>query len=133
MNPYKMFKTEEKMEAGGIELDYGDFKFRIARAGGSNTKYTRLLAKRLKPYQRQMDMGVLENDVADRLMAGIYADSVILGWEGVTDADGNPMEFTRENCVTLFLDLPGLFSDIREQAQKAVNFRAEALENAAKN
>jgi hypothetical protein len=134
MNLYQTFKADESMEKTGIDLQYGpDCKIRIARAGGSNRRYGKLLGERLKPFRRQMDNGTLDDAVAAELMAEVYAESVILGWTGVDGPDGQPLDFNRENCVKLLTDLPELFRDIQEQAAKIANFRAAEREADAKN
>jgi len=66
-------------------------------------------------------------------MAEVYAETVLLGWTGVADENGTPLPFTKENCVKLLTDLPDLFRDIQEQAQRVANFRAADLEADAKN
>jgi hypothetical protein len=52
----------------------------------------------------------------------------VLGWEGVEDREGNPMEFSRDNVVRLFTDLPELFLDVQQQSQKAALFLVDILE-----
>lgn len=131
MNPYELFKTDSNMEAAGIDLDYGDFSIRISRAGGANQKYLKLLGERMKPHRRRIENGTLDNAVAERLLAEVYADSVILGWTNITDADGQALPFNRDNCVRLLLDLPELFRDIQEQAGRVANFRAAQIEGDA--
>ncbi|MDY0212552.1 MAG: hypothetical protein RBR06_06065 [Desulfuromonadaceae bacterium] len=134
MNLYKAFKADGNMEKDGIDLPYGEgVSIRIARAGGSNSRYGKLLGERLKPHRRQMDNGTLDDKVAERIMAEVYADAVLVGWQGVTDADGAPLEFSRDNCIRLLLDLPELFRDIQEQAGRVANFRKAELEADAKN
>jgi len=134
MNPYAMFKTNPAAEAeAGIVLDYGTFSIRIVRAGGANRKFGKLLGDRLKPYRRQIDNDTMDDAAAQKIMAETYADAVILGWEGVTDEAGTPLDFSRANCVTLLTDLPELFRDIQEQAGRAANFRAAEREADAKN
>ena len=91
MNPYAMFKTNVAAEADqGIALDYGSFSIRINRAGGSNKRYGQELIRRLKPYRRQIDNDTLDNAVAEKVMAGLYADTVVIGWDGVTDENNAP-------------------------------------------
>jgi hypothetical protein len=128
MSLYKKFATDENAEAGeGIVLDYGDgVKIRIHRAGGGNKAFARILEAKTKPYRRQIDNGTIDQDVMRRLMAEIYAKSVIIGWEGVTDEDDHPLAFTEENVVKVLLDLPDLFRDIQEAASNAALFRADA-------
>lgn len=132
--PYSMFRTDPKVEAlEGIVLNYGPFNIRVARAGGANAKFRTVLTDRLRPYRKQMEMGSMDDDVAQKLLAEVYADSVILGWEGVTNAEGKILPFTRDNVIKVLLDLPDLFKDVQEQASLLSNFKAEALEDEAKN
>ena len=139
MNIYKKFRTDEKLETKGIELNYGDnskglpILIRIARAGGDNIQFTKTLEKRTKPFRRQLQLDTMDEKVAKKLMLEVYADSVILGWSGVEDADNNDIPFTRENCIKVMTDLPDLFADIQEQAGKAALFRIEVLEEDSKN
>jgi hypothetical protein len=128
-----MFQTDAAVETAGIDLDYGDFAIRIARAGGGNQKYIKLLGERMKPHRRKIENGTLDNAAAERLLAEVYADSVIVGWTHVTDADGKPMEFTRAACVKLLLDLPELFRDIQDQAGRVANFRKAEIEADARD
>lgn len=134
MNLYKTYKTTDTMEKDGIDLQYGpDCRIRIARAGGSNQRFGKLLGDKLKPYRRQIDNGTMDDAVAAKIMAEVYAETVILGWTGVEDSDGNKLDFNRETCTNLLIDLPELFRDIQEQAQKVSNFRAEEREEDTKN
>lgn len=129
MNFYKQFSTSEDLESKvGVTLDYGAAgKITIHRAGGTNKKFGETITAKLKPYRRQIDAGTLADDVANRVLAEAYADAVIIGWEGVTDANGDALDFTRANVVKLLTDLPELFKDIQAQATDVANFRAEQI------
>lgn len=134
MSLYTMFKANESREKDdGIVLDYGTAKIRVRRAGGSNRKFSDLLTKKLRPYKRQLENETLDPDTGTRVMAEVYAEAIVTGWEGVTDSADKPLPFTRDNCVKLFLDLPDLFRDVQEQAQKLANFREEEIEADTKN
>lgn len=131
---YDTFKADESLEQQGIELDYGDAGlFKIARAGGSNKEFARLMEKVFRPYRRQMDAGTMDEKVADKLLAEVFAKTVILDWKGVTDKNGKNLPFNTENAVKLLTDLPDLFADLREQAMKIANFRAVEIEADLKN
>lgn len=139
MSLYKQFKTEEKFEQDGIFVEYGTgangkpITFRVARAGGSNQKYLKLLETRTKPYRRQIQNDTLDNKLAERIFLEVFVDSVLIGWENVEDAAGAPLPFNRDNAIKLFTDLPELYNDLREQAAKSASFRAETKEADAKN
>lgn len=133
-NIYDKFATDNKAEQEGIVLDYGDgLEIRIARAGGSNLKFEKLVQARMRKFERLRQNDLLELSVLRPVMREIYAEAVVLGWSGVTDRAGNPMPFSRENCIKLFTDLPDLFEDVILQSQKAALFRATVLEAEAGN
>lgn len=134
MSLYKQFGTDKNLETSGIILQYGEgVEIRIARAGGSNKRYQKSMTQRSKPYRRAMANDTLGNDVAEKMLAEVYAESVVLGWEGVTDEQGEALEFNFDNCVKVLTDLPDLFADIREQAQKSALFRTDDLDEDVKN
>lgn len=134
MNLYNTFETDKNLERDGIVLDYGfnskqqPVQIRIARAGGANARFAKVLEQKMKPYKRAIANDTMDNKVAEKLLVEAYADAVILGWEGVEDRDGNPLEFTRDNVVKVLSDLPDLFLDIQAQSQKSALFRAEVRE-----
>lgn len=139
MSLYAQFGTDKNLESTGILLQYGqnsqgkDICIRIARAGGSNKQYQKRMEALVKPYRRQIQNETISNDVMEKLVQQAFAETVVLGWENVEDKDGKPMEFTVDNCLTLFKDLPDLFKDIQDQAQRSALFKAEVLETEAKN
>lgn len=132
-SPYALFSTDTALESSGITLDYGSFRIQIARAGGANRKFAQVLEAKLKPHRRQIQTETLADEVAHRLIVEAYAEAVILGWDGVVDAAGQPLPFTRDNTVRLMTDLPDLFRDVQEQATKAALFRRQAQEADEKN
>ena len=139
MSLYSQFKTDKNIEKEGIVLNYGknskgaDIEIRIARAGGANVQYAKLLEAKTKPYRRQIQNETLDNDVAEKITKEVYAKAVVLGWSGVEDENGKELEFSFENCMKLFDDLPDLWTDIQQQSTKAALFRADILEQDAKN
>ena len=139
MNLYKQFKTDETLEKQGIQLSYGnndngeEILIIISRAGSSNSNYTRVVEAKTKPYRRQIQAETLPRDVSDKIMREVYAESIVLGWSGVCDQDGNSLSFTKENVIKIFTDLPDLFEDVKEQANKASLFRSEEMSSDSKN
>lgn len=126
MSLYRQFKTDESVEQGGVEIDYGEgVKIKVARAGGANKRYVKCLELMHRKYRKQIQLEILSNDLANQLLIKAYAEGVVIGWEGVTDEAGEPMPFSVENCVKLFTDLPDLFADVKEVAGGAAAFREE--------
>lgn len=130
MNTYNQFSTDQNLETGGIEFDLGSAGvFRLARAGGRNKRFTKRLEEVTKPYRRQIQSGTFTNEVAEGLLQQVFAETVLLGWEGVTDANGNGLPFSQQNARKLFSDLPELFRALQEAAQDVALFRAAAMES----
>ena len=66
-------------------------------------------------------------------MQEIYAEAIILDWEGVTDEENKPIPFNKENVLKVLKDLPELFKDLEENSRKVALFRQDLLEADLKN
>lgn len=136
---YQTFATDKALERDGIVLDYGfnshdqPIQIRIARAGGANAKFAKALEHKMRPYKRAIANETLDNKVAEKLLMETYAETVILGWNGVEDREGVELEFTKDNVLKVLTDLPDLFADIQQQSQKSALFREELREADAGN
>jgi hypothetical protein len=134
---YEMFATDEDAESAGIYIDYGDFRVKLARAGGRNRDFARVLNLKTKPYKRAIQTETMDNKVAERIMLEVYAETVIRGWEtqvdgewvsGLTNKEGELIPFNQENVRKALTDLPDLFADLQSQAQDATLYRETILE-----
>jgi hypothetical protein len=139
-SPYAMFQTDETVERQGVTIEYGPFYFKVARAGGSNSRYRDVLRERMRPHRRALENEVMNDDLANRIVREVFAETVVLGWgsedlgEGkIVAPDGKPLDFSVENVKQLFKDLPELGNDLMNQATKFNNFRAVVAELDAKN
>lgn len=139
MNLYSAYKTDGNLETSGVILSYGEnengkkIAIKVARAGGSNKAFQRVLNAKTRPYRRQIDQGTMSNEVMEGLLREVYADTIVLAWENVEDENGDAMECTRENIIKLFTDLPDLFTDVRTGATESAVFRVEILDAVVKN
>lgn len=132
-NPYEMFKTNKTLETEGVILDYGAFQITVARAGGSNKKFQKVLSDLAKPHMLSMKNQTMDQDLQDRLMVEAYAEAIILNWKGVCDESGKKIPFTKANTIKLFTDLPDLFQNVVEQASKFSMFHDEGVGQTEKN
>lgn len=116
-SPYDLFETSDQHEQQGIELDYGDFQITVARAGGSNRRYQKMLEAKTKPFRRILAAGgKVDPNRMSAAMREVFAETVVLSWKGVKDRKGKTMAFNKENVMKLFKDLPDLFNDVMGQA-----------------
>lgn len=131
---YSMFKTDKEAEKNGIIVDYGEMgRFKIARIGGANSAFARMMKAKIKRYKYQIDTDTLPEEVDAQISTEVFVKCVLLGWEGVTDEDGNEILYTEENALKMMSDLPDLRKDLSAVAQDYTNFLAHEAETAAKN
>ena len=129
----KIFGTNRDAETKGVTINYeGQFKVTIARAGGANKSFEKALERKTRPFKRALQTGRMTNEQSMEILREVYAETVVLGWEGV-ELDGKKVTFSKENCLKLFKELPDFFSDLMEQAQSIALFREDVLEEDAKN
>jgi len=133
-NPYKLFSTDKNLESGaGVDICYPGFSITVHRAGGSNAKYASALKEKAQPHSKMIANGMLDDEIAKNMLVEAFAESVVVGWKGVTNEKGEEIPFSIENCVKLFNDLPDLYADVRSQAEDFRVFRAANEEAERKN
>jgi hypothetical protein len=100
MDIFDTFATDEKLEVEGRWFDLSKTaKVRVARSG--NPQYIKLLRKKLDEKRIDLDsQGDEANDVAEKLMIDVMADTILMGWEGL-EFRGKPMEYSRLNARLL--------------------------------
>jgi hypothetical protein len=96
---FATYAVDEDKELNGAEVSIGDAKFTIARAGNKN--YVKLLQKEVEKNQKALDAKDDSADkLSDRIMIDVIAETVLLGWEGVT-YKGQPFEYSKTNAREL--------------------------------
>ena len=142
---YDVFETDEDMESGGIWIDYGEFRVKIASAGQGNKKFVAYSERALKPVRKAIQAGALSNERSRVLMSDVYAKTIIIGWQcrqgendewvnGIEQRGSDELlEVNYDNIKKTLLALPNLFTDLQEQANSISNFRHEEFEDDAKN
>lgn len=135
-NPlFRSFKTNPQLEREGVWIDYGpnskgkDMRVLLARAGGANEDYNKALEAATRPYRRAISAGTLDKATIDRLYLGVFAKTVVRGWENMEDEQCEPLPFSEENVVKLAGLLPELYADWQEQANRLAIYREQLLES----
>ena len=89
MGIYDRFKTDRDAEVNGVELDFGDgVVLRVARASHTNPKFKKI-ATEVMGNDLTMNLKKGDSEELFSKMRLVYAKSIVLGWEGVTDEKGN--------------------------------------------
>ena len=148
MSMYNQFETDPDLETQGIWIDYGDFRVLIGRAGGANKKYLSYAEMKTKPFRRAIQAGTMTEERSRALLYDIFAKTIVLDWQisdgvdeegntiwkkGIHGKDGNVLEFSQENVLQTFKNLPSLFQDLQQAAEGIALFRKEETEADAKN
>ena len=131
---YELYATDKDLEKTGFWFDITDeARILLARAGGANVRFAKAIEVKTRPHRRQIEEDKMDLDLANKLMIEAFAEAVVLDWTGITTVEGEDVPFTKENAVKLFLDLPDLFTDVRDAAAKQSNFRASDIADDIKN
>jgi len=142
MGLYSQFQTDSDLEKTGVVIDYGSFRVLVARAGGSNTDFMRVLTAKTKPHRRAIQTDTMDPKLAQAIEREVFAETVIKDWEtevdgewvrGIESPDGGLLDVTVDNLIRTLENLPDLYADLKEQANKVALFRKEELEEDAKN
>ena len=122
---YQEFETDEKRERDEgihIEIPQTGSKFYFKRAGGANTAFTRFIEKENR--KQRVGGRDITSEAAEPILAEGLARFCMIDWENVTDRKGKKLDFSIDNAIKLFTDLPSLMLIIYTQAASAENFLA---------
>ena len=152
MSMRKLFTTDPALETKGVRIDYGSFRVTLARAGGANKKFTKLLEAKTRPHRRAMQTETMQDAAAMAILREVYAGGAIMLWEnretwseetgewvgefvpGIEPEMGfELLPFNHDNVCQTLDDLPDLFADLQEQANKVSLYRIHNLEEDLKN
>lgn len=152
MSMRSLFTTDPTLETKGVVIDYGSFRITLARAGGANKKFTKLLEAKTRPHRRAMQTETMQDAAAMAILREVYAGGAIMLWEnrekfdkksgewvgefqvGIEPSQGTDLlPFNIDNVCQTLSELPDLFADLQEQANKVSLFRVHNLEEDLKN
>lgn len=146
MSLSKQYNTDKSIEKSGVRVTFGtnadgtEIALILARAGGANSRFQSVADVVLKPYRRQIQNETIEPAVLKSKMIEIYAKTVIKDWENVAlsdltgdEADKGYATHSEENVIALFTRLPDFFTEVQAITDNLSVFRAEGLEEDAKN
>ncbi|WLJ71044.1 hypothetical protein [Sphingomonas phage Kimi] len=147
MSLRKTFKTNKTAEIEGVEIPVGindhnnePIVIKISRMSTTNKRYTKELNRVTKPHQSAIQNDAMDNELARKMLMEVFVDTILLGWSNLpkseltgNDKDKDELEFTRDNALALFAEMPDLYDDWEKRAQSAAAFRDAEKEASAKN
>ena len=67
------------------------------------------------------------------MLLDVFIDTVLLGWEGVEDQQGDIIPYSKQAARQLMQDLPDLYTDLREQTNSYALFQQDIEAGVVKN
>lgn len=140
MSLYKQFETSTTLETGGKwfevnppnEEDGKKPGFLLARRSSKNTAFSAAMERILRQHKRELDNGSMSPQESRALLVETFVDTVLKDWRNVRGRNGDVLDYTRDNAITLFTDLPDLFDTLNEQAGLLVNYQDKLIAVAGK-
>ena len=133
MSIYDMYETDMAKEVEGFWHPVNKkISIKMARAGGANLAFSKAMEKKTRPHRKRG--GAFEGDevdveLANELMKEAFAETIILDWKGITNKEGKKVAFSLTAAVKLLKDLPDLYTELRDAAGSAANFRLEGIKD----
>ncbi len=138
------FGNIKKLDVAGKTADFtledidGEPALKLKVATGSNKPLLNAMLKQVGGNKRKYKKKNITADMADENRNDdkkLYVDHVIVGWEGIVDAKGNTVKFSKDNCLAFIDALPDwIFDKIRDFATDDSNFlEVIDVEETAKN
>lgn len=123
-NPRAKYGIDRAAEAKGTALRVDDMEFTVRSASASNRGYRYALAVAANRRRDELGAGGAKAfEIHESILIEAFADAVILGWSGVDNGNGEPLPFTRENCIALMEECPLIWDRVREAALDDERFR----------
>lgn len=140
------YKTSPKLETEGVYFETGNTRVRLRRAGGANTAYNMAMAKLVKEHKRAIDLELIGETKASRLLYDLYAEHVVTEWEtnigtddapewvaGIDDGNGGTLPATFDNIVQTFTEIPDYFVECKQFAEGLQYYRENLISDTVKN
>jgi hypothetical protein len=142
-NLFAMYGSDKNLETKGkwivLGPDENATAFLIARAGGANTKFSKLLAEKLRPWQKLIQHNARKPtqevlDIITKMQKETFVEACLLDWRNVRiEESGENVPYSPEAAFKLFDQLPDLFLDLFNQADQVQTFQHDSLEDEAGN
>lgn len=148
MSLRKIYGTNKAKEVSGVRLEVGmnDYNGKpifitVSRMSRNNQKYQQAFSDKFDPHMAAIQADALGETMARKLTRELFADEILHNVENLplSDLTGNDedndkvMEYTRDNVLALFEELPEVYDDWEARAKKASNFRDKVVKDLAKN
>lgn len=129
------FGTDQKLESEGVwiypVIRNPKIGFLIRRMGSTNREWANRAAANYRKHKRKIDAGnVTDKKLLEDSYRG-FCSTVLMNWCGLDDKEGNPILYTIEKGIALFLKYPDLYARVSDEANEITTFQSEEIEEIA--
>lgn len=138
MSLYTQFETNIQKEQDGVPVTFDANEdgtiptFIVARTGGANQEWAKVLEEETAPYRRLMDLGKLPKDLNDKILIRTFCRASLRPWSNVQNRQNQLIEYSLNNAIQLMTELPNLFSVLQVKANNIASYQ-DGLETETKN
>jgi len=129
------FGTDEKLESEGVwiypVIRNPKIGFLIKRMGTTNREWSSRASVNYRKHKRKIDAGHITDRKLLEDSYRTFCTTVLMNWCGLDDKNGQPIVYTVEKGVELFLRYPDLYSRVSDEAQEISTFQQEEIEDIA--
>jgi|AntAceMinimDraft_13_1070369.scaffolds.fasta_scaffold09600_1 hypothetical protein len=134
MGIFDTFGTDTDAEQSGrwFEIAPG-VRFQLRRLGGANKAFERFIEKAVRDRSSAYETASLSIEENRALTREAIVTLAVVGWEGVTDEEGEPLPFSEANLRMIFDSLPEVYGVVERIVQDWRRFKRAGVESAAGN
>jgi hypothetical protein len=134
MNLFKAYKTNHKSETEGTWIDFGSgVSFKLARESELNQEYQAKYTALIERFGRDIANGSIDPEVDRKATLELFLECTLKDWRGVTNEEGELLEFNTDNARWLMQELPDLYIELKREASLRKNFLVSKDREDAKN
>ncbi len=126
------FAVDKEKTENGTWVDLSE-EAAVLVARMNNEQYNKYIRKHGKVLSMQARVGTINEQDAIRLTKKAVANTVLLGWRGITDDAGAEIPYSVDKAIELFEAFPEFFTTVMDYAQDKALFKLEAQEEARGN
>jgi hypothetical protein len=138
-NPLKaLFNSDKDVEVNGKWVyPAGEFEgapaFLVARAGGANKAFDKSQMAGLKPHRQIIQANAKSPStealsIIREVTMRSFVDTCLKGWKNVMNDKDETVEYSKENAVALFKQMPDLYDMLLGDAQSLSTFQSDDRE-----
>ena len=127
-------KTDLSKEIEGVWVEYeGGISLKIARL--NNPVHKEVVEKLSAPHMKGFRAHTIPQETRDKISKKAVAETILLDWKNIDDADGNPIPYSREKALEFFEnpELADFYDYVVIVSNQKENYRKQVLVDSEKN